>query len=75
MYIWINRNICIYKETRLALAYRFKELEAEKAKERKLANLKQFLEAENVETEDIIKEKTLDIIAQKAGVSTKTAEQ
>ncbi len=76
-------------ETRLALAYRFKELEAEKAKERKLANLKQFLEAENAETEvsqltdslpvgsreDTTKGKTLEIIAQKAGVSRATAEQ
>ena len=35
-------------ETRLALAYRFKEFEAEKAKERKLANLKQFSEQEKI---------------------------
>jgi N6-adenosine-specific RNA methylase IME4 len=76
-------------ETRLALAYRFKEFEAQKAKERKLANLKQFLEAENAETEvsqltdslpvgsreDTTKGKTLEIIAQKAGVSRSTAEQ
>lgn len=76
-------------ETRLALAYRYKEFEAEMAKERKLANLKQFLEAKNAETEvsqltdslpvgsreDTTKGKTLDIIAQKAGVSRSTAEQ
>ncbi len=75
-------------ETRLALAYRFKELEAEKAKERQLANLKQFSEKEESaelsqstdrlaltprsETEN---SKTLDIIAQKAGVSHTTAFQ
>jgi len=35
-----RRNLAI--ETRLALAYRFKELEAEKAKERQLSALKQF---------------------------------
>jgi len=33
-------------ETRVALAYRFKELEAQKAKERQLVNLKQFSEKE-----------------------------
>ena len=33
-------------ETRLALAYRFKDFEAEKAKARQLATLKQFSEQE-----------------------------
>jgi len=83
-------------EIRLALAYRFKEFEAEKAKERQLSNLKQFSEQEAVIEEDAVlplahqyanghneekddlkssKGKTLEIIAQKAGVSTRTAEQ
>jgi hypothetical protein len=83
-------------ETRLALAYKFKEFEAERAKERQLANLKQFSEQEAVIEEDAVlplahqyanghneekddlkssKGKTLEIIAQKAGVSTRTAEQ
>jgi len=74
-------------ETRLALAYRFKELEAEKAKEKQLANLKQFSEKEEAaETSHLTdslpvglreenKGKTLEIIAQKAGVSTTTAFQ
>jgi N6-adenosine-specific RNA methylase IME4 len=74
-------------ETRLALAYRFKELEAEKAKERQLANLKQFSEKEEAaETSHLTdslpvglreenKGKTLEIIAHKAGVSRATAEQ
>jgi hypothetical protein len=85
-------------ETRLALAYRFKEFEAEKAKERQLSNLKQFSEQEAVIEEDVVlplahwcanghnhheekddlkssKGKTLEVIAQKAGVSTRTAEQ
>jgi ParB-like chromosome segregation protein Spo0J len=39
-----RRNLAI--ETRLALAYRFKELEAEKAKERQLSALKQFSKQE-----------------------------
>lgn len=81
-----RRNLAI--ETRLALAYRFKELEAEKAKERQLSALKQFSKQEESgelsqstdrlaltprsETEN---SKTLDIIAQKAGVSTTTAFQ
>jgi hypothetical protein len=83
-------------ETRVALAYRFKEFEAEKAKERQLSNLKQFSEQEAVIEEDAVlplayqytnghneekddlkssKGKTLEIIAQKAGVSRATAEQ
>ena len=79
-------------ETRLALAYRFKEFEAEKAKARQLATLKQFSEQEETlevkqftdslpvgyREESPIHEpkgKTLDIIAQKAGVSRATAEQ
>jgi len=81
-----RRNLAI--ETRLALAYRFKELEAEKAKERQLSNLKPFFkEEERAETsqstdrlvltsqENTKNSKTLDIIAQKAGVSTTTAFQ
>jgi len=85
-------------ETRLALAYKLKEFEAEKAKERQLASLKQFSEQEAVieegavsslahrcanghnhhEEKDDLKSprgKTLEVIAQKAGVSTRTAEQ
>lgn len=83
-------------ETRLALAYKCKEFEAQKAKERQLANLKQFSEQEAVIEEDAVlplahqyanehneekddlkssKGKTLEIIAKKAGVSTRTAEQ
>jgi len=76
-------------ETRLALAYRFKEFEAEKAKERQVAGIKIEQPQEQdtlahwcakVESNpelnlEINKGKTLDIIAQKAGVSTRTAEQ
>ena len=75
-------------ETRLVLAYRFKEFETERAKERKLANLKQFSEREKITEigqftdslpvglrEEDNKGKTLEIIAQKAGVSRSTAEQ
>ena len=75
-------------ETRLALAYRFKELEAQKAKERQLANLKQFSEKEETaETnhstdrlpvtlrDNTENNKTLEIIAQKAGVGYSTAFQ
>ena len=83
-------------ETRLSLAYQFKEIEAEKAKARKLATLKQFSEEErtieqeivlpiahqcadghenNIDTLEYSKGKTLEFIAQKAGVSTRTAEQ
>ena len=89
-----RRNLAI--ETRLALAYKCKEFEAQKAKERQLANLKQFSEQEAVIEEDAVlplahqyanehneekddlkssKGKTLEIIAKKAGVSTRTAEQ
>lgn len=77
-------------ETRLALAYRFKEFEAEKAKERKLAGVKieSTIEQDTLahqcakvdseiknSTEEPLKGKTLEVIAQKAGVSTRTAEQ
>ena len=83
-------------EIRVALAYKLKEFEAQKAKERQLSNLKQFSEQEAVIEEDAVlplaywcanghneekddlkssKGKTLEIIAQKAGVSTRTAEQ
>ena len=75
-------------ETRLALAYRFKEFEAEKAKERQLASLKQFSKQEEsaelsqstdrlalTSRGDTENSKTLEIIAQKAGVSTTTAFQ
>jgi hypothetical protein len=75
-------------ETRLALAYRLKELEAQKAKERQLANLKQFSEkeetAEKSRSPDRLpvtyrdnteNNKTLEVIAQKAGVSHMTAFQ
>lgn len=73
-------------ETRLALAYKFKEFEAEKAKSRMQAT--QFKEVELdtasalvrypleiTKLQDDAKGKTLEVIAQKAGVSTRTAEQ
>lgn len=75
-------------ETKLALAYRFKEFEAQKAKERQLASLKQFSKQEEsaelsqstdrlalTSRGDTGNSKTLEIIAQKAGVSTTTAFQ
>ena len=76
-------------ETKVALAYKFKEFEAEKARERQLAGVKieQTIEQETLaqyyakvdnDTKDIIevsKGKTLEVIAQKAGVSTRTVEQ
>lgn len=78
-------------ETRLALAYRFKEFEAEKAKSRQLANLKQFAEEETSEInhysdaplaghrEEIEEESrgrgALGEIAKMAGVGHTTAEQ
>lgn len=75
-------------ETRVALAYRFKELEAQKAKERQLVNLKQFSEKEETaETsystdrlpvtlrDNTENNKTLEVIAQKAGVGYSTAFQ
>ena len=78
-------------DPRLALAYRFKEFEAEKAKSRQLANLKQFSEEETAEISQSTdslpvgyreelptnepKGKTLEAIAQKSGVSRSTAEQ
>lgn len=72
-------------ETRLALAYRFKEFEAEKANARMQAT--QFKEVDDAasapvrypletdKTNNEQKGKTLEVIAQKAGVSTRTAEQ
>ena len=80
-----RRNLPI--ETRMKLAYRFKEIEAEKARDRQLANLKQFSDSSEANTENEFtdsapvryreepKGKTLESIAQKAGVSTRTAEQ
>lgn len=76
-------------ETRLALAYQFKELETEKAKARKLTGVKieQTIEQQTLAhqcakvdddkkiTTEVAKGKTLEFIAQKAGVSTRTAEQ
>jgi hypothetical protein len=76
-------------EIRVALAYKLKEFEAQKAKERQLAGVKieQTIEQETLaqyyakvdnDTRDIIevsKGKTLEVIAQKAGVSTRTVEQ
>jgi len=75
-------------EIRVALAYKLKEFEAQKARERQLSALKQFSKQEESaelsqstdrlaltprsETEN---SKTLDIIAQKAGVSHTTAFQ
>jgi len=87
-----RRNLSI--EMRLALAYQFKEFEAERAKARQLSTLKQFSKQEEtteisqstdsplvgypekeVEQRNDLKGKTLEIIAQKAGVSRSTAEQ
>lgn len=76
-------------ETRLALAYRFKEFEAERAKERKLVNLKQFSEQAEISQstdskpvytrkEELKKEengRALEAIAKRAGVSHMTAFQ
>ena len=78
-------------ETRLALAYQFKEFEAEKAKSRQLANLKQFVEEETSKISQStvaplvgqrreVEHETrgrgaLGEIAKKAGVSHTTAEQ
>lgn len=72
-------------ETRLSLAYKFKEFEAEKANARMQAT--QFKEVDDTasapvrypletdKTNNDKKGKTLEVIAQKAGVSTRTAEQ
>jgi hypothetical protein len=72
-------------ETRLALAYQFKEFEAEKAKARMQAT--QFKEVditasllvgypeEELGQANDLKGKTLEVIAKKAGVSRATAEQ
>jgi hypothetical protein len=70
-------------ETRIALAYKFKEFEAEKARERMEAT--QFKEEDTasllgyprdeLDKTNNTKGKTLEIIAQKAGVSRATAEQ
>ena len=74
-------------EARLALVYCFKEIEAGKAKARQLANLKQFSDSSEANTESQFtdsapvryreepKGKTLESIAKKAGVSIRTAEQ
>jgi len=72
-------------ETRLALAYKFKEFEAEKAKERMqstqfktsddTASLPVGYPQDNSSELESTKGKTLEIIAQKAGVSRATAEQ
>ena len=72
-------------ETRLALAYKFKEFEAEKAKERMqstqfktsddTASLPVGYPQDNSPELESTKGKTLEIIAQKAGVSRATAEQ
>lgn len=77
-----RRNLPI--ATRMKLAYRLKEIEAEKAKLRQsnLSNLKQFQNdvteipvSAPVRSPEESKGKTLESIAQKAGVSTRTAEQ
>ena len=72
-------------ETRLALAYKFKEFEAEKAKERMqstqfktsddTASLPVGYPQDNSLELESTKGKTLEIIAQKAVVSRATAEQ
>jgi hypothetical protein len=70
-------------ETRLDLAYRFKEFEVEKANARQLAGAK-IDQIDNDDTlahqwakvdKEATKGKTLEVIAQKAGVSRSTAEQ
>ena len=74
-----RRNLPI--ATRMKLAYRFKEIEAEKARERKLAGVK--IVQTNNESEDLSppvgypldKGKTLEKIAKMAGVGHSTAEQ
>lgn len=77
-----RRNLPI--ETRLALTYRLKDIESEKAKLRQLnlSNLKQFQNDDTaipvsvpVRSPEESKGKTLEKIAKKAGVSTRTAEQ
>ena len=65
-------------ETRLALAYQFKEFEAEKAKARQ-GTRNDLVESTNISLlvglSEIAKGKTLEVIAKKAGVSRSTAEQ
>ena len=66
-------------ETRLDLAYRFKEFEVEKAKERQ-GTRNDLIESDTnislpVGLSEVTKGKTLEVIAQKAGVSRSTAEQ
>ncbi len=68
-------------ETRLALACRFKEFEAEKAKVRQLSTLKQFSKQEEITdskpvyTREEESCRALEVIAKKAGVSHMTAFQ
>ncbi len=73
-------------ETRLALAYRFKEFEAEKARWRQLASFKEFSEEETLEVSQFTvsapvhtrqdnQGRTLEVIAKMAGVSARTADQ
>jgi transcriptional regulator with XRE-family HTH domain len=66
-------------KTRLDLAYRFKEFEVEKAKERQ-GTRNDLIESDTnislpVGLSEVTKGKTLEAIAQKAGVSRSTAEQ
>lgn len=71
-------------ETRLALAYKFKEFEADKAKSRMQETQFKKIDTasalvrhpdKHFKQDNDLKGKTLEIIAQKAGVSTRTAEQ
>lgn len=68
-----RRNLPI--EYRLDLAIKIKELEAEQAKARQLASLKQNVENEASHDANGAKGKTLAKVAQKAGTSTRTAER
>jgi hypothetical protein len=62
-------------ETRLALAYRFKEFEAQKAKERQGTRNDLTIEDTNIRLPVTLNNKTLEVIAQKAGVGYSTAFQ
>lgn len=74
-----RRNLPI--ETRLALAYKFKEIEAEKARDRMESGKKVIQTDQDYNDPSLLvgypleKGKTLEKLAQKAGVSRATAEQ
>lgn len=74
-----RRNLPI--EARLALAYKFKDIEDEKAKERQLVNLKQFADTEFAVSAPVhtrggnTSGRSLEAIAKMAGVSARTTDQ